>query len=403
MTTVMAAEHDRNLCVEIFCQNCDTVILIDRDQFGVSHECPACGHPLKLPDLPEPILEPDAAGDSASPGDHAKAQEMLQEPASEQTKIWRRKLAEAFQAANHFATEAEVPLPPEEDEPILFISRAVEAILKPLRIQRRESFDNYFKVVTAIGSFSLLLICPLILFHAAALTVKIDARYLIFGIQAAVGLLVINLFAFKFSRAGLRIIRCRKLVVNNYDLLDAGGVFSLLVGFLFLTGGVYWSIMCGDLLWTALLVMAAITSVHGAILFFSPGILNVTVSPGDISPGETGLALIAYVIRVGVILSGVLIGTIPIMACYMLCNIFNAFSREGIEINAQQFEEGGLAITVIALLPLLSYLGYLGFRIVLDFYYTVFRISRDLRMLGRHLVSQDAAQALGTDAPDEEE
>jgi hypothetical protein len=389
--------------VEIFCQNCDTVILIDRDQFGVSHECPACGHPLKLPDLPEPILDAEEEDASSSPGDHAKAQEMLQEPASEQTQIWRKKLAEAFQAANHFALETESPVPPEEEEPILFISRAVEACLKPLRIEQRESFDNYFKAITAIGSLFLLLISPLILLHASALTVKIDARYLIFGIQAAVGLLVINLFAFKFSRAGLRIIRCRKLVVSNYDLLDAGGVFSLLAGFLLLTGGVYWSIMSGGLLWTALMVMAAITSIHGAILFFSPGILNVTVSPSDISPGETGLALVAYVIRIGVILSGVLIGTIPIMAFYMLWNIYVAFSSESIEVNAQQFKDGGVAITVIALLPLISYLGYLGFRIVLDFYYTIFRISRDLRMLGRHMVSQDAFQAMGTDTSADEE
>lgn len=377
--------------MEIFCQNCDTVILIDRDQLGVSHECPACGHPLKLPELAELLPGHQGEDGPALPGDHAKAERMLQEPASEQTQIWRKKLAAAFQAANHFAPEVtDAPVEQEEDEPILFVSRALESFLDHLRIRRQASFDNYFKVITTTGSLTLVLICLLILFHAVALTMRQDVQYLILGIQAAIGLLVVNVFALKFSRSGLRLIRSRRLIVNSYDLLDAAGMLSALAGFLLLSGGLYWGIVHGSLLWVGLPVMGAIACAHAAVLFFSPAVVNAAIQVGETSPGETGLALIAYVIRVGVILSGVLLGALPVMALIMLWNIFTAVATEAVEHNARQFIQVAMAVSVIALMPLLSYLGYLGFRIFLDFYHAVFRISRDLRVLGHHMVSQDA-------------
>jgi len=385
--------------VEIFCQNCDTVILIDRDQFGISHECPACGQALKLPELPEPLSEDEEESGPGQAGDHEKAERMLQEPASEQTQIWRRKLAAAFQAANHFAPDAVDSLPAEEeDEPVLMVGRVVESCLRHLRITRQEPFDNYFRVITTTGSVTLAVICLLILCQAVALTVRQDVKYLILGIQAAVGLLVVDIFALKFSRAGLRVIRTRRLTLNSYDLPDTAGMLSALASFLLLSGGLYWGIANGNHLHVGLSLIGAIACAHAAILFFSPRVVNAAIEPGEVSPGETGLAMVAYAIRVGVILSGVLLGALPVMALLLLWGIFTVMSGAEAGLHGRHFIHVAMAVSAIALMPLASFLGYLGFRVFLDFYYAVFRISRDLRMLGRHLVSQDA---LGESDPGE--
>jgi len=387
--------------MEIFCEHCNTVILIDRDQFGISQECPACGRPLKLPHLPDPFPPPQPEPQEPAAGDHDKGVRMLQEPASEQTRVWRKKLAAAFQAANHFAQESETTVvagPEDAVEPELL--QALDRALQPLRRLKPAAFDRYLDTLVGVGCLALFPLAFLVLGQAAVLTYRIHGQYLVLGLQVIVALLCCGMLAFRFTRTIRQLVRSRKLTVNRGELLDAGGLLCLLAAFLLFTGGLYWGLLSGAPLGTALALMAAVATGHGALLFFNPPVLNLVVAPSaELAPGELALVLAASFIRCAALVASTLVGTLPLLCLAMAWQLWQAYAATEPELGASavSFLRGCGAALFVVILPLLAHLLQLGFRVVLDWYLVCFRVSRDLRVLGRHLVHQDTFAALANE------
>jgi len=401
--------------MEIKCQKCDTVILIDEEQLGQTSNCPGCGKKLGLPVKvvkKDPKQDPTFAEEEKlravtdTEEGHEKAEKMLEEPASKETQMWREKLTASFQAANHFAEDILESELPDEDEKMFFISVFLDNFLDSIRIKRQEKFDNYYKLITAVGILSLFVAFFLILTQGVILLVKIHGGYLVFGIIAAATTLVLNYLAYRFSRAGLQVVRKKKLTLNGYELLDAFGILGLLATFTLVIAGLYFGIKERNILLGAQLIVPAVASAHVAYLFLSPAVLNAIIARHKLTVGEAGLAVTSYLVRTIVILCGLMLAAIPFFDFVLLWNIANSFGPGSkIEIIAGQYVLVVYLITFFSLLPLFAYIFFLIYRIFLDFYDTVFRISKDLNVLGSHLVKQDllrAEQEVRSDGDEEE-
>jgi hypothetical protein len=111
--------------IEFNCQHCDTDISIASDQIGGELFCPACEKEMEFPEL-TPDMEAKLALAKAQAKvvpkgnlDHQKAEKMLQEPDSQETKVWKERLAQSFQAATFKEVEPnrnETTLTPPKDD-----------------------------------------------------------------------------------------------------------------------------------------------------------------------------------------------------------------------------------------------------------------------------------------------
>ena len=104
--------------IEFKCEHCDTHISIAPDQIDGEIFCPACAVEVHLPELsPEmeiqlKIAKAQAKNIDTEELDPEKAVDMLQEPDSKETRVWKERLAESFQTFCFKDYEE----PPEEEQ-----------------------------------------------------------------------------------------------------------------------------------------------------------------------------------------------------------------------------------------------------------------------------------------------
>jgi len=91
--------------IEFICEHCETYLSIAVDQIGDEIFCPACEEEVKMPKL-SPQLEAKLAIALAQSKTgpkkrlNPKTEELLQEPDSQETKIWKERLAQSFKASS---------------------------------------------------------------------------------------------------------------------------------------------------------------------------------------------------------------------------------------------------------------------------------------------------------------
>ena len=112
--------------IEFNCQHCNTNISIATDQIADELFCPACEKEVEFPKLTPNMEAKLALAKAQAKGvvkenlDHTKAVEMLQEPDSKETTVWKERLAQSFQAATFKEVdpnrEETTLLPPREEE-----------------------------------------------------------------------------------------------------------------------------------------------------------------------------------------------------------------------------------------------------------------------------------------------
>ena len=85
--------------IEFNCQHCNTNISIATDQIADELFCPACEKEVEFPKLTPNMEAKLALAKAQAKGvvkenlDHTKAVEMLQEPDSKETTVWKERLA----------------------------------------------------------------------------------------------------------------------------------------------------------------------------------------------------------------------------------------------------------------------------------------------------------------------
>jgi len=89
--------------IEFNCEHCSTHISIAPDQMDGELFCPACDLEVNLPELSPEIQSKLAIAKAQAKNivkdelDAEKAVEMLQQPDSKETRVWKERLAESFQ------------------------------------------------------------------------------------------------------------------------------------------------------------------------------------------------------------------------------------------------------------------------------------------------------------------
>ncbi len=91
--------------IEFKCEHCKTDLSIAPDQMEGELFCPACEQEIHLPELDADMTAKLAIAKAQEKSiiqddkvDIKKAAEMLQEPDSKETRVWKERLAESFQS-----------------------------------------------------------------------------------------------------------------------------------------------------------------------------------------------------------------------------------------------------------------------------------------------------------------
>lgn len=381
--------------MEFECEHCNTVIIIDPEQMGTDVHCPGCGKDLPMPELPPEVMEAldkKLAEESnikpSDEGDHEAAEAMLEEPASKETTMWREKLAASFQAAN----VSNIKQINEDDEgheiQSTGLEAAIDSMLDFFAIKRVETFDKYYKTVANIGNIFILLFGLLVLGQCIILTAKKgDVLFLIFGISALVASFGLYYLASKFSSTGLTLIRKTELIFYTRDIHHAFGFINMLATVILLLMGGYMGIRETSFFQATIYLIPAIATAHASILFLSPKVLNTRISRREATPGETGISLIGFIIRSLILLSGILLATVPLLDIGIIYIIFDTFKSESPKI--LEFTFLCETVLVIAMAPIITYLIYLIYRIFLDFYRTILQISANLTIFLESLYTSE--------------
>lgn len=380
--------------MEFECEHCNTTISIDPEQMSTDVKCPACEHALDLPELPPELiealdkkLEEEGNIKPSEEGDHEAAEAMLEEPASKETTMWREKLAASFQAANvsNITDLDEVEYETIKRPPL---ESAIDSMLDYFSIKRVEAFDEYYKTVSNIGGIFVLLFGLLALTQCIILTSQHgDAVYLIFGITGLLASVCLYYLASKFSATGLALIRSKELIFYTRDMHHAFGLINFVATLVLLLLGGYIGIRKMDFFWAILYIIPSIGTAHASILFLSPEVLNTRIARQEATPGETGLSLIGFIIRVAILLSGILLASIPVLAIIVLYIIFDALNSS--EPKMMEFTVISEVVAAIAFAPLFTYILYLIYRIFLDLYRVIFQISRNMALFLDSLYTSD--------------
>ncbi len=364
--------------IEIKCKSCETNIAIDLDQITPNMPCPACSRPLAIPELTpelEKHIEASLAKSNEPPPedelDHEAAETMLEEPASKETMIWREKLAASFQAANisNIADKEEA----EElliQKDISVVEHLLEFVIEHLAITDLDKFERYLKLVCRMGRYAILTTGAL--FMARAVMSALDEGIPDPLVHGFVGLCVsvaLYYVAAKFPREGWFEMKRTSLTINSTEIPYALGVTSFMLAISFAVLGAYSAVVNHELLGAVSNFVPAIALIHAGVFMISPVALNVRMSRTAVSPGEIGLGLVEYIIRVALLFSGALLAVIPVLAFSLLLMLLT-------KSNAANFKTVVFAVAVLALAPMVSYFSYLAYRIVLDFYNAVIQMSR---------------------------
>ena len=381
--------------MEFECKHCNTFISIDPEQMSTDVRCPACGDHLNLPELPPELveaLEKKLAEEnkikSSDEGDHEAAEAMLEEPASKETTMWREKLAASFQAANtsNITNSGEAQYDSTINRPPLEV--AIDSLLDQISIKKISAFDRYYKKLSNIGGMSILVFGLLTLIQCIILTSHNgDALYLIFGIIGLVLSFGFYYLASKFSTTGLVLIRRTELVFYTRDMHHAFGLITLAATLVLLIFGAYTGISEMNFFHAIVYIVPSIATAHASILFLSPAILNTSIAKQATTLGETGLSLIGFIIRVGILLSGIFLAAIPVLCIGIVYIIADTLGNSNPRI--MELTVMCQTVSIIAISPLVIYLIYLLYRIFLDFYKSVFQISSNLSIFLESLHSPD--------------
>ena len=364
--------------IEIKCEHCDTNVVIDLDQITPDMPCPACSKILALPEITpemEKHIEESLAKVNEAPPeedlDHEAAETMLEEPASKETMLWREKLAASFQAANISNVadeEATEELLIQKETPL--VENFLETILEHLAITDVDKFERYFKLVCGMGRHAILATGALFMARAVMSALKDGTPdTLIYGFIGLCVSVALYYVAAKFPREGWFEMRRTGLTINSTETPYALGITSFTLAISFAVMGVYFAIVGHGVLAVVSDLVPAIALIHAGIFMISPEVLNVRMSRRAVAPGEIGLGLVEYVIRVFLIFSGALLGVVPVLALSMLLMLLTGGSDANVKIIAA-------SVAILALAPMASYLSYLAYRIVLDFYNAVIKMSR---------------------------
>jgi hypothetical protein len=353
-------------------------------------QCPACSKPLPELEIPpevEKTIEEEMAKANEPPEgelDHEAAEAMLEEPASKETMVWRERLAQSFQAANVSniaGVDAAEELRLQKENSTL--ENFVEAILERFSVVNLEKFEEYFKLVSGVGRYSILVAGLLFMARSVLLAMNNNSPdEILYGVLGLISTMVLYYVAAKFPRVALLEIRKRELMINSREIPFSFG-FACIGGAVgSALAGAYFGITSKNVFLVVAFLAPAVAGAHAGVLFLSPSVLNTRISRASATAGETGLGLIGYVIRVMLLLSGLFLAAIPILALALLYSLFaQSFSLGVFQVCA--------AIIYIALWPLASYLLYLFYRIVLDFYRVVFGISQDLVLMANEKSSSN--------------
>ncbi len=365
--------------MEVICPNCETSMLIEDEQLGLSHECPACGNPMPIPELSEQdrenFIKSNSKKAAFSPEDTNPelGRKMLEEPATEITSMWKERLANSFHVANFAEENQDYESYELHREAETLVTYRLDRFLHRLRFKTPGIFDEYYRVLVLSGAYSLNFVALIVLALGIILYIREDSYLLIFGCAGFFAAFVLHYLSFRFSRAGLKMIRSQVLKLYSYDVINAFGLLSAVTVLALCFAAIFYGIREKNFLRTLLLMVPALASGHAAVLFQNPGILNAGHSPEQATPGETGLAIVAYIMRLFILLAGVLQCAIPVltfMLVWILVRLFlpNAdYSHETV----RHFVTISYYIAGIALCPMFFYLLYLAYSIGLDFYNTV--------------------------------
>ncbi len=377
---------NKEVGMEFTCKDCGTAICVDPDQINQGMVCPACGEPVDIPELPKEILEAiekNLAAESESKaennGAHKAAEAMLDQPASRETTVWREKLAASFQAAN-ISNVAKLDTDDFKSRKKPFLESYIDSLLDYFSIKSTPSFDEYCRTLSQIGGIFILIFGVLALAHSIILTSKMnDAIYFVFGLVGLALSFCLCYLASKFSGTGRELIRSSEIVFYTKEMHLAFGLISAAATFALLLLGGYIGIRHRSFALVVAYAIPAIGTAHAALLFISPEVLNTRISQASASVGETALSLIGFVIRVSILLSGILLAAVPVMSVCLLYIMFDTFGA-GQPANIMVFSHLCLSVAIVASAPMMTYLVYLMFRIFLDFYRTVFRISSNMEI-----------------------
>ena len=377
--------------MEFECKHCNTFISIDFEQMGTDICCPACGNHLPLLELSDELIEffekklaEESKIEPNNKGDHKIAEAMLEEPASRETTMWREKLAASFHAANITNIKNErYDINPDKS----VMEAAIDSLLDALSIKKVSAFDEYYKTLYDIGGVSILIFGLLALIQCIILTSQSgDTLYSIFGIIGLIMSIGFYYLATKFSSTGLALIRSKELIFHTRDIHHAFGLINLLATLGLLIFGVYTGIRKMSFLHAIIFIIPSIATVHASILFLSPEILNTKITQKATTLGETGLSLIGFIIRVGILLSGIFLATVPVLSIVTVYIIVDSLDSN---FRITEFIAVCHVVVLVAILPLVMYLIYLLYRILLDFYKTVFQIASSLSIFLESLYSSD--------------
>jgi hypothetical protein len=383
--------------MEFKCKYCDTNICIDIDQIGNDIDCPACNRQLQIPELPEEtakalqkLKDQEKKIITDEEGNKEIAEAMLEEPASKETTMWRERLAASFQAANlsNVKTDHEHL---EEDDEASELVKAFDRMLDFISIKNTMAFEEYYKLMCNFGSSFVFVFGILAIVYSIILTSKTNnILYLITGIITLFVSFVLYYLSARFSIAGFNLIKNKELYFYTRNMHHAFGMINLIATLTLLLLGGYMGISQGSFVIAMLFIIGSIATAHAAVLFISPKVLNTKISKYEVSLGETGLSLIGFVFRVYILLSGLLLAAIPILDVVIFYMIFSLIYSK--EINTDSLNYITLAALIISVAPFLSYLLYFFYRIFLDFYKAVLKISGNLSLFLESLYSEKDQQ-----------
>lgn len=254
----------------------------------------------------------------------------------------------------------------------------IDRFLGLLRIfrGREERFGRVRGLLVTVGLYAVLAVGALGLLFGIVGAFQYKTFSMIWmGLGVVLAAVVVHYCAARFAGAGTRIIAEQTQRMSSGAVLDCLGLLALLGSIASVVVGLVTAIRYGEivLLWQPLIGAVALACL--ALFCLNPKeVVNTEVVADRVSAGETGLAIVTFLVRCVLAAAPLLFGVgAAVCAVWMLVGMISAWAGHG----PGDVFAAVCAAVCLALLPLVAYLYYLLFMMAVDFYLAVLRTARN--------------------------
>lgn len=250
----------------------------------------------------------------------------------------------------------------------LFFARILEKFVQAMRSLLTEKLLNFCtKWLVLFGHYSIYAASALAVLFGIIGAIRLESfTFFLYSLGFAVGILIVQYIANKFSNAGETLINVNSSRLSSSAFLDSLGLISLISGVLVFLYQLYLAIKLPafqPLLWG---IGAFILLEFIALVALNPRTITVDVVK-ETTAGEEAIGIMTFFIKKLMKLVPIVFGLGLIIATILLfISAFGLFSQSRMGLAGSKIMYGYKSLILIGMLPFLSYIYFVFVYLVID-------------------------------------